>query len=433
MSLPAAIAGEYEILRQVRGGDAVAVYQARYLPLGEQRTVAVAQLRPATGEDRRQRFRREARSAADWRHPNIARLHEYFLDDGTAGLVTEHVDGSTLEEMLAEDGPPALDLTLEIAAQSLAALDYLHRQGLLHRDLSAADLKLSRGAGGRPLVQLIDLGILRRLAAGGLTRYCSPECYGEQLEGRRGARDRRSDVYSFGVVLYELLTGVSPIRDGNLPELVAALRFDPPRDFAETDPEGRVPEGLRQLVMRALEKDPDRRMASAEELARLLAPFHRAASAAPAPRPTPDRAARGPRWIRAAAAAAAASVIALLVYLASPSPPPPPPTPPPPGVLVIDALPWAEVKSVVDGAGNHHAIESGACTPLRLSLPPGSYRIRLEHPDFPPARELAAEVRPRETTELPVETLGTIDVERYLRDGWQVRGARSELESESSG
>lgn len=168
---------------------------------------------------------------------------------------------------------------IALATQCLGALGYLHQQGYLHRDISPDNLMLTRSYDGSRWSSLIDLGLAKRLTSGlkltssgmflGKARYASPEQFGNVT----GTPDPRSDLYSFGVVLYQLLTGQCPIPGSSFEELAASLLFRPVIGFGETDPAGRVPEELRRVVLRALEKNPDQRMASADEFTRRLAPF----------------------------------------------------------------------------------------------------------------------------------------------------------------
>ena len=132
---------------------------------------------------------------------------------------------------------------------------------------------LSVDVEGRPLVKIIDLGIAKhrgsdsQLTASGMFlgkfRYASPEHFG--ASGSDGI-EARSDLYTFGLVLYELLTGQYPIRGESTSQLIAGHLFQPPRDFAETDPDGRIPAPLRQLVLKILAKEPAQRFANAEEV-----------------------------------------------------------------------------------------------------------------------------------------------------------------------
>jgi serine/threonine-protein kinase len=270
------IDGKYEILAKIREGGMGTVYKVRHLLLDEIRVAKVIHPHLDDDPEARARFLREARAASRLRHPNIAQLFDFMVDPaGEQFLVLEYIDGLTLRDLLRRHGPPSLGLAVEIARQSLAALGYLHRRGFVHRDISPDNLMLTRGPDGGPLVKLIDLGIAKgpRPSDHGLTgsgvflgkpRYAAPEA----LEGHDV--DARSDLYSFGVVLYELLTGQRPFEGKTPHEVMAAHLRKPPRPFSETDPEGRVPLSLREVVLAALVKSPSTRVASAGEMTRYL-------------------------------------------------------------------------------------------------------------------------------------------------------------------
>jgi serine/threonine-protein kinase len=277
------IEGKYEILGKLREGGMGAIYKVRHRLLDEVCVIKLMRPHLVGDEELRARFLREARLAIKLRHPNIAQLYDFTVDeeDGTAFIVMEYISGKTLQDVLAQGGPPPLGLTLEIARQSLRALGYLHGKGLIHRDISPDNLMISEDTEGQPLVKLLDLGIAKILGGGGdgLTqsgtflgkvRYSSPEQF--SVEGS-GTVDARGDLYSFGIVLYELLTGRFPIAGRDPSSLIAGHLFRPPLDFAESDPTGRVPAGLRQAVRQALEKKPGDRFASALDFSRALEPF----------------------------------------------------------------------------------------------------------------------------------------------------------------
>ena len=278
MSLPLErLEGKYEILTKLGEGGMGAVYKVRHVLLDEIRVVKVMRSALAGDQDLKARFLREARVATHLRHPNIAQLYDFTIDDdGTAYIVLEFIDGLTLEELLERHGPPPIGFALQACRQSLRALDYLHRQQFVHRDVSPDNLMLSRDVDGRPLIKLIDLGIAKTLEAdgGGLTatgmflgkvRYTSPEQLGTTVE-----LDGRSDVYSFGIVLYELLTGQCPIEGTNPSAIIAGHLFRPPRPFDETDRDGRVPPELREIVMHALAKSREDRIRSARAFSQRL-------------------------------------------------------------------------------------------------------------------------------------------------------------------
>ena len=271
------IEGKYEILAKIREGGMGAIYKVRHRLLDEIRVIKV--MRPQLGNDEEmtRRFVQEAKTVTKLKHPNIGAVIDFALDsDGTSYIVMEFIDGVTLGDILKTAGPPEIPLALEIAHQTLLALGYLHRHHLVHRDVAPDNLMLTRDEEGRPRVKVIDLGIAKALdttvemtSTGvflGKVKYCSPEQLGGLPKGE--ILDGRSDIYSLGVVLYEMLTGQRPLRGETPRELFAAHLMTPPIPFAETDPQGRVPELLRAAVLKALAKKREDRFASADEFDR---------------------------------------------------------------------------------------------------------------------------------------------------------------------
>ena len=191
--------GKYELLRPLRTGGMGSLYRGRHRALEELRVVKVMrpQLRHQT--EFRERFAREAKVAIQLRHPNIAQLFDFTLDEaGATYMVLESVHGHDLKELIANRSLDSLGLVLEIACQALAAIGFLHGKGIVHRDVSPHNLMLTRTTFGDPLIKLIDLGIVKVLesetggtsAPGflGKVRYASPE----QFES--GRVDARSDL-----------------------------------------------------------------------------------------------------------------------------------------------------------------------------------------------------------------------------------------------
>lgn len=273
------IEGKYEILEKMGEGGMGSVYKVRHRVLEEIRVIKVMRPQLAADEKLRVRFLREAKTAIRLRHPNVAQLYDCTVDDdGNAYMVMEYIEGVTFEQILEQIGPPPTGLALEMAAQSLKALASLHRKKVIHRDIAPDNLMLSRSEDDEPLVKLIDLGIAKTLEADihltatgmfvGKLRYSSPEHFQRQ-EGI--PIDARSDLYSFGVVLYELLTGRHPISGTSMSALIAGHLFHAPRSFAETDPDGRVPQELRTIVLKALSKSADDRFQNASEFRQALA------------------------------------------------------------------------------------------------------------------------------------------------------------------
>ncbi|MCB1009777.1 MAG: protein kinase, partial [Acidobacteria bacterium] len=274
--IQAKIDPKYEIVRKLREGGMGAIFLVRHRLLDELRVIKVLRSELVTDQDLRQRFLREAKIAIQLRHPNIAQLYDFSIDEeGTAWIVLEYIDGITLEEYLRQPEARHLPLTLAIAQQGLRALGYLHRKGFVHRDISPDNLMLTRDVDGEPLVKLIDLGIVKILQGEGKgtatslylgkPKYSSPE----QLVSQD--IDARSDLYSFGVLLYELVTGVYPIHGHDLPSLITGHLHRDPVEFSVSDPGNQVPESLRRVIRDAMAKARDQRIPSAEEFSRRLA------------------------------------------------------------------------------------------------------------------------------------------------------------------
>ena len=253
------IAERYELEELIGSGGAASVFRAHDRLL--ERTVALKILRDrhAGDADYVERFRREARAAAQLSHPNIVTLLDRGEDGGRQYIVFEYVDGENLKRLVERRGALSARAALELAIQVGRALAFAHAQGLVHRDVKPQNVLLAEGSRAK----VTDFGLARTLEAGGLTQtgtvlgtsdYISPE----QASGRRA--DSRSDVYSLGAVLYELLTGEVPFPGGN--PVSVALRHvgDPPPSPAARQPG--VPSRLDEAVRTAMAKDPAERFQS---------------------------------------------------------------------------------------------------------------------------------------------------------------------------
>jgi serine/threonine protein kinase len=258
------IESRFDVLAKQGEGGMGCVYKVRHRDLDEIQIVKTLQAHLSSNPGQRERFVNEARRGMRLRHPHIAGVHDFAVcADGTGYIVMEYVHGHNLRDLLATRGPLRLELVGQIAVQTLDALGYLHSEKFIHRDISPDNLILTTTADGKPFVKLIDLGISKSLEAGntmtgtgqfiGKVSYASPEQFG-------GHVDERSDLYSLGVVLYKLLTGEDPFPGENYNQIIAGHLFQPPRPF-----DNNVPEAVQRVVFRALEKDPDKRYASAAE------------------------------------------------------------------------------------------------------------------------------------------------------------------------
>jgi hypothetical protein len=263
-ALPRSV-GKFEVLEQLGRGTFGTVYKARDPQL--QRLVAVKVPRAgsfATPEEE-ERFLREARAAAQLSHPGIVPVLEVAHDRGLPYIVSEYVEGLTLADLLTGRRPGFREAA-ELVAAVADALDYAHRQKVIHRDVKPSNLLIDRA--GRPHVT--DFGLARR-GEGEITVTLDGQVLGtpaymapEQAAGDQQRVDARSDVYSLGVVLYELLTGELPFRGNQRMLLHQVLHDDPQPPRSLND---RIPRDLETICLKAMAKAPGRRYASALEMA----------------------------------------------------------------------------------------------------------------------------------------------------------------------
>jgi len=270
---------KYEILSLIGVGGMGEVYKARHIHLHAFRCIKVMKRELLTDEAFRSRFLREARVATQIQHPNVAALHDFStLKDGSFYMVSEFIDGITIRQWGAEHGRFPLDTALEIMLQVLAGLDYCHRRGLLHRDISADNIMISRDAEDL-LVKIIDLGIAKIQTSTTTTtstvtqiglfvgnpKYSSPEQLGELEEGEE--LDGRADLYSLGVVLYEMLLGVPLFKSRTPQGYIVKHLMQAPTPFAEVDPSLDGFGEVEAVLFKVLAKDRKDRYANAKEFA----------------------------------------------------------------------------------------------------------------------------------------------------------------------
>ena len=435
------IEAKYEVLAAMGEGGMGAVYKVRHRHLDEVRVIKVVREKFRGDENLALRFQREAKTAVKLRHPNIAEIIDYDVTtSGTAYIVMEFIEGVNLRELAAQRGG-VLDpvFVVECAKQTLSALAFLHKRGFIHRDISPDNIMVI-ARDDQPVVKLIDLGLAKSVEASraltkdghfvGKVHYASPEQFGA------ADVDARSDLYSLGVTMYELLTGEVPIPGSDYKAIIAGHLGRPPRQFAETDPAGRVPSSLRKAILKALEKDPADRFESADEFRAVLpsdlppvAPPAPAARAVkhPSERTTiisrPPKRRRSPLWAVLAVIAIAAGwwLWTRQTSTVVPQPaarrtiaPARSPTVVATGDVLLKALPWAEVASIIDGAGNDHVSSRPLYTPAVVALPEGTYRVTFVHPSSPDAKAVAVNVKAGASVECSAQ-VDTIDALAFLR------------------
>jgi serine/threonine protein kinase len=253
--------GDYEILEILGAGGMGRVYKVRNSLSDriEAMKVLLPDLEGTPGFA--DRFMREIKVQASLDHPNMARLYTAVRADNQILMLMEYVEGITLEKMM-DSGRVPIDRAVDYIAQVLSALSYAHARGVIHRDLKPANMMVTAGG----LVKLMDFGIARMKADRKLTQtgstlgslyYMSPE----QINGTMEL-DSRSDIYSLGVTLYEIVTGVRPFQGDSGYKIMAAHLESKPLPPVQKTPG--LPRGLSEIVMQALEKDPEKRFQSAD-------------------------------------------------------------------------------------------------------------------------------------------------------------------------
>ncbi|MFV0496553.1 MAG: Stk1 family PASTA domain-containing Ser/Thr kinase [Candidatus Fimivivens sp.] len=264
------IEGRYQIGELVGVGGMANVYKATDLSDGKMVAVKVLRKEFYENEELLRRFKNESKAIAMLSHPNIIKVYDVCFAHNMRCIVMEYIDGITLKEYMEEQRPLAWKETVHFVLQILKALSHAHSKGIVHRDIKPQNMMLLSDA----RIKITDFGIARFARseshtltdrAIGSVHYISPE----QAKGDH--TDQRADIYSIGVMLYEMLTGQLPF-DADSPVSVALKQIEleapSPRSI---NPE--IPEGLEEITMRAMEKDPERRYQSADEMLKDIEAF----------------------------------------------------------------------------------------------------------------------------------------------------------------
>lgn len=259
----------YQLLHPIGTGGMAVVHKAQDKLL--ERIVAVKLLRDDYSNDTtfRDRFRQEARSAANLSHPNIVTVHDFGLDQKYLFIVMEFLPGTDLKTMIRQKGHFSTEETLNLMIQACAGVGYAHRAGLVHCDIKPHNMLVSPDQ----RLKVTDFGIARALATipseeqsevvWGSPHYFSPE----QATGL--APSPASDVYSLGVILYEMLTGQLPFNANDPTELAKMHRESTPRPPRSLNPN--IPQQMEDIILKVLSKEPAARYRTADQLGRLLA------------------------------------------------------------------------------------------------------------------------------------------------------------------
>jgi serine/threonine-protein kinase len=307
--------GRYEITGELGRGGMGVVYRAVDTTIGRAVAVKVVRLTEAgtlaEGQNLRERLVREARAAGALSHPNIVAVFDFGQEDDTAYIVMEFIRGRTLEAILAESVPhPPEEWSLRLLGDVARGLDYAHSQGVFHRDVKPANIMVEDDGG----IKIADFGIAKVAWTNTMTltttgvivgspHYMAPE----QLQG--APITGRTDQFALGGLAYTLLTGKRPFEADTLASLVTKILHQDPPPFETLNPLLR-PE-MRDVLGRAMAKDPAQRFASCVEFIEGL----KAAQKSPAPveLPPPPPKPRRPGWFPLVAGATVLLAVAALV------------------------------------------------------------------------------------------------------------------------
>ena len=255
--------GRYEIHEIVGVGGMAVVYRA-YDTIDD-RTVAVKILKDEFlgNEEFIRRFKNESKAIAVLSHPNIVKVYDVSFGDRIQYIVEEYIDGITLREYLDQQKKIKWKEAIHFTAQILRALQHAHEKGIVHRDIKPQNIMLQQDG----TIKVTDFGIARFSRsmthtmtdrAIGSVHYIAPE------QARGDLTDEKTDLYSVGVMLYEMITGQLPFEADNAVSVAIMQLQNEPRPPREINPS--IPEGLEEITLRAMQKNPEQRYQSAAEM-----------------------------------------------------------------------------------------------------------------------------------------------------------------------
>jgi serine/threonine-protein kinase len=261
--------GKFEITKRLGQGAMGEVYLGTDPSIGRPVAIKTILASAAQGEEAKARFGREARAAGVLNHPNLVTIYEFGEDQGVLFIAMEYVQGHDLEELLRDQALTQAE-ALEVLAQVCDGLAFAHRAGIVHRDVKPSNVRVTRD-GRRLHAKVMDFGVARvsdsdMTATGmvmGTVSYMAPEYI------RTGRPDARSDLFAVGVMLYEMLSGRKPFSGDTTPTILYRIVNEAPEPLDASQLRGISP-AIRSVLDRALDKDPERRFQTGEELAKAL-------------------------------------------------------------------------------------------------------------------------------------------------------------------
>jgi len=277
-------AERYVIEGVLSTGGMGSIYRAKHMHIG--RVVAIKILHPFLNGNLKllKQFKQEAEAASGLIHPNIVTVFDFGITkSGEPFLVMDYIDGQSLDEILHYERRIELERLLRIFIQICEGMQEAHSKGIIHCDIKPGNIMLGHGDGGKEIAKIVDFGIARinpkdlgsgqqqtvDFAVMGSPRYMSPE------QCLAGDLDERSDIYSLACVMYECIVGRPVFDDITVYELFNKHVNHPPKHFASICPELDLPKSLEDLLFAMLEKSPDMRPQTAQEIRRQLLVIYR--------------------------------------------------------------------------------------------------------------------------------------------------------------
>ena len=268
---PSAMIGKkianYQITEKLGEGGMGVVYKGIDTNLSRPVAVKMLTAELAHNPEIVERFRSEARAQANLNHANLAVLYAFLVEDGTAFMVMEFVEGQTFEQLIRARGPIAPEKALPLFKQALMGVGAAHRMGIVHRDIKPSNIMMNTAG----VVKVMDFGIAKVVGTRGMTRtgmqlgtpaYMAPE----QIQNK--PIDTRTDIYALGITLYQMLSGQLPFQhESDFETMNSHVAAAPPpmkQMFAY------APIQYQNVVMKALEKDPNYRFQTVEEFSAAL-------------------------------------------------------------------------------------------------------------------------------------------------------------------
>jgi len=264
----------YQVLEEVGNGGMGVIYKGKHRGTGADLAIKVLHPRYASNSGHLMRFEQEARTATTLHHPNIVIVHDFGVTERLIPfLVMEWLEGPNMESVM-KTGTITLNRFVHIFEQCASALSHSHKKGIIHRDVKPSNIILTSTEADRDFVKIVDFGIAKVLTSDdedtlrltqtgevlGSPKYMSPEqCMGNPM-------DSRSDIYSLGCVMYESLVGVAPLTADNQAQMFYKHMFNMPERPSLINPNLELPEIVEPILFKALQKDPDKRFTSMDEL-----------------------------------------------------------------------------------------------------------------------------------------------------------------------